>query len=33
MLGVGVVGLAQWFLKGRAKIEQAAERSHTGELK
>ena len=33
MLGVGVVGLAQWFLKGRAKIEQAAERSQSGELK
>jgi hypothetical protein len=33
VLGVGVVGLAQWFLKGRAKIEQAAARSESGELK
>jgi hypothetical protein len=33
MLGVGVVGLAQWFLKGRAKIEAAAERAKSGELR
>ena len=33
VLGVGVVGLAQWFLKGRAKIEAAAARSPSGELK
>jgi hypothetical protein len=33
MLGVGVVGLAQWFLKGRAKIEQAASRAKSGELR
>jgi hypothetical protein len=33
MLGVGVVGLAEWFLRGRARIEAAAERAHTGELK
>ena len=33
MLGVGVVGLAEWFLRGRARIERAAERTHTGELK
>ena len=33
MLGVGVVGLAQWFLKGRAKIEAAAARTQSGELK
>ena len=33
MLGVGVVGLAEWFLRGRARIEAAAERTHTGELK
>lgn len=33
VLGVGVVGLAQWFLKGRAQIERAAERANTGELK
>jgi hypothetical protein len=33
MLGVGVVGLAEWFLRGRARIEAAAERSHSGELK
>jgi hypothetical protein len=33
MLGVGVVGLAEWFLRGRARIERAADRTHTGELK
>ena len=33
VLGVGVVGLAQWFLKGRARIEEAAARSQSGELK
>lgn len=33
VLGVGVVGLAEWFLRGRARIEKAADRSHTGELK
>lgn len=32
-LGLGVVGLAQWFLKGRAQIERAAERANSGELK
>ena len=30
MLGVGVVGLAEWFLRGRARIEAAADRAHTG---
>jgi hypothetical protein len=33
MLGVGVVGLAEWFLRGRARIEAAADRANTGELK
>jgi hypothetical protein len=33
VLGVGVVGLAEWFLRGRARIEAAAERSNSGELK
>lgn len=33
VLGVGIVGLTQWFLKGREKIEAAASRSHSGELK
>jgi hypothetical protein len=33
MLGVGVVGLAEWFLRGRARIEAAADRVNTGELK
>jgi hypothetical protein len=33
VLGVGVVGLAQWFLKGRAKIEAAAAQRPSGELK
>ena len=33
VLGVGVVGLAEWFLRGRARIEKAAERSTTGELR
>lgn len=33
VLGVGVVGLAQWFLKGRAHIQRAAERANAGELK
>src|SRR5262247_1027376 len=33
MLGVGVVGLAEWFLRGRARIEAAAERTNSGELK
>jgi hypothetical protein len=33
MLGVGVVGLAEWFLRGRARIEAAAERVNSGELK
>ena len=33
VLGVGVVGLAEWFLRGRARIERAAERTHVGELK
>jgi len=33
VLGVGVVGLAEWFLRGRARIEAAADRMDTGELK
>ena len=33
VLGVGLVGLAEWFLRGRARIEAAAERSNTGELR
>lgn len=33
MLGVGVVGLAEWFLRGRARIEAAADRANSGELK
>jgi hypothetical protein len=33
VLGVGVVGLAEWFLRGRARIEAAADRVNTGELK
>ena len=33
MLGVGVVGLAEWFLRGRERIEAAAERANSGELK
>jgi hypothetical protein len=33
VLGVGVVGLAQWFLRGRDKIEAAAGRKPSGELK
>jgi hypothetical protein len=33
VLGVGVVGLAEWFLRGRARIEAAADRANTGELK
>ncbi len=33
MLGVGVVGLAEWFLRGRARIEAAADRVNSGELK
>ena len=32
-LGLGVVGLAEWFLRGRARIEAAADRTHSGELK
>ena len=33
VLGVGLVGLAEWFLRGRARIEAAAERSNSGELR
>jgi hypothetical protein len=33
VLGVGVVGLAEWFLRGRARIEAAADRANSGELK
>jgi hypothetical protein len=33
VLGVGVVGLAQWLLKGREKIEAAADRANSGELR
>ncbi len=33
MLGVGVVGLAEWFLRGRARIEAAADRTDSGELR
>ena len=33
VLGVGLVGLAEWFLRGRARIEAAAERTNSGELR
>jgi hypothetical protein len=33
VLGVGLVGVAQWLLKGRQKIESAATRGNAGELK
>jgi hypothetical protein len=33
VLGVGLVGLAEWFLRGRARIEAAADRANSGELK
>jgi hypothetical protein len=33
VVGVGLVGLAEWFLRGRARIEAAAERSSSGELR
>jgi len=33
VLGVGLVALTQWVLKGRRRIEEAAARKPTGELK
>jgi hypothetical protein len=33
VLGVGLVGLAQWFLKGRNMIESAAANRDSGELR
>ncbi len=33
VVGVVIVGLAQWLVKGREKIEEAASRKPTGELK
>lgn len=33
VLGVGLVGVTQWLLKGREKLEEAAARSESGELR
>lgn len=33
VLGVGLVGLAEWFVRGRTRIERAAERARSGELR
>lgn len=33
VLGVGLVGVAQWLIKGRQRIEEAAARSEAGELR
>ena len=33
VLGLGIVGLARWFTKGRKRIEEAALKKDVGELK